>query len=176
VDPRRRGRARARTDPAVVEQVLEFLRAIGKRPAAVGAGVGFVANRLQVALFCEAVRCLEDGLAGVAEIDEVVRSCFGFRLPFFGPFQIADMAGLDVYAAVLEQHRRGLGERFDVPERLRELVREGRTGTAAGAGFYTYDEETRDALLVERDRRYAALRELTERLPPQDFEPEQDRR
>ena len=94
-------------------------------------GTGFVANRLQMALLCEASRCVEEGLASPAEIDEVVRSCFGFRLPFFGPFQIADMAGLDVYEAVAEEHRRGLGERFFVPERLRELVAEGKTGHGA---------------------------------------------
>ena len=63
----------------------------------IGSGPGFVANRIQLALFREALACVEDGLASPAEVDEVVRNCFGFRLPFFGPFQIADMAGLDVY-------------------------------------------------------------------------------
>jgi len=52
------------TDSGVVRRVVEFLRALGKRPAVVGAGVGFIANRLQSALFCEALRCVEDGLAG----------------------------------------------------------------------------------------------------------------
>jgi 3-hydroxybutyryl-CoA dehydrogenase len=157
------------TDSAVVERVVEFLRALGKRPAVVAAGVGFVANRLQMALFCEACRCVDEGLATPAEIDEVVRSCFGFRLPFFGPFQIADMAGLDVYAAVAEQHRRGLGERFFVPSQLRQLVERGATGTSAGAGFYAYAEGEPQTILRERDERYAALAELLGRLPPQRF-------
>jgi 3-hydroxybutyryl-CoA dehydrogenase len=158
------------TDAAAVERVLRFLRALGKRPAVVRPGTGFVANRLQMALLCEASRCVEEGLASPAEIDEVVRSCFGFRLPFFGPFQIADMAGLDVYEAVADEHRRVLGERFFVPERLRELVAEGKTGTASGAGFYAYEGDVER----ERDRRYAALGELTERLPPQDFTPAEE--
>jgi 3-hydroxybutyryl-CoA dehydrogenase len=153
------------TDRGAVERVLEFLRALGKRPAVVRPSTGFVANRLQMALFCEASRCVEEGLASPAEIDEVVRSCFGFRLPFFGPFQIADMAGLDVYKAVMEEHIRGLGERYYVPERLRELVADGRTGTSSGAGYYAYDGD----VARERDARYAALDELTERLPPQTF-------
>src|SRR3954447_18225229 len=158
------------TDGDAVERVLAFQRALGKRPAVVRPGTGFVANRLQMALLCEASRCVEEGLASPAEIDEVVRSCFGFRLPFFGPFQIADMAGLDVYQAVAEEHRRVLGDRFFVPERLRELVAAGKTGTSAGAGYYTYASD------VERDRdaRYAALGELTDRLPPQDFAPAQE--
>jgi 3-hydroxybutyryl-CoA dehydrogenase len=154
------------TDPAVVEKVMRFLRDIGKRPAIVGDGPGFVANRIQNALFLEALRCVEEGLASPQEVDEVVRSCFGFRLPFFGPFQIADMAGLDVYVSVLETLEEGLGARFEVPDALRELVERGRTGTKSGAGFLEYTDEERERLLIERDRRYAALGELLERLPP----------
>jgi 3-hydroxybutyryl-CoA dehydrogenase len=156
----------AATDPEVVERVMEFLRAIGKRPAVVGSGPGFVANRIQMALFLEALRCVEEGLASPPEVDEVVRSCFGFRLPFFGPFQIADMAGLDVYVSVLNTLKEGLGERFEVPDSLHELVEQGCTGAKSGAGFLTYSDEERDRLLIERDRRYAALNELLERLPP----------
>ena len=79
------------------------------------------------------------------------------------------MAGLDVNAAVLEQHRQGLGERFFVPEMMRELVAHGSTGTSAGAGFYAYDEDEPERLLRERDERYAGLAELLERMPPQRF-------
>ena len=154
------------TDPGVVEKVMGFLTDIGKRPIVVRSGPGFVANRIQNALFLEAVRCVEEGLASPQEVDEVVRSCFGFRLPFFGPFQIADMAGLDVYASVLGTLREGLGERFETPEMLRELVEAGRTGTKGGAGFLEYTDEEREKLLLERDRRYAALLELLEKLPP----------
>ena len=156
----------AATDPEVVGRVVRFLKDIGKRPAIVGDGPGFVANRIQNALFLEALRCVEEGLASPQEVDEVVRSCFGFRLPFFGPFQIADMAGLDVYVSVLETLEEGLGERFEVPGVLRDLVERGRTGTKSGAGFLEYSDEERERLLIERDRRYAALNELLERLPP----------
>ncbi|HEY6690728.1 MAG TPA: 3-hydroxyacyl-CoA dehydrogenase family protein [Rubrobacter sp.] len=156
------------TDPEVVGRLVEFLRSIGKRPAVVGDGPGFVANRIQNALFLEAVRCVEEGLASPQEVDEVVRSCFGFRLPFFGPFQISDMAGLDVYENVLDVLRDGLGERFTAPESLRKLVEEGRMGTKSGAGFLEYTNEERERLLLERDRRYAALNELLEDLPPVD--------
>jgi 3-hydroxybutyryl-CoA dehydrogenase len=122
-----------------------------------------------MALFCEAARCVEEGLASPREIDEVVRSCFGFRLPYFGPFQIADMAGLDVYRAVLHQHEQAFGDRFKVPVRVEELVSEGRRGTASGGGFYEYGAATSDGLLVERDRRYAALSQLLQDHPPLEF-------
>jgi 3-hydroxybutyryl-CoA dehydrogenase len=156
------------TAPEVVGRLVEFLRSIGKRPTVVGDGPGFVANRIQNALFLEAVRCVEDGLASPQEVDEVVRSCFGFRLPFFGPFQISDMAGLDVYENVLDVLRDRLGERFEAPESLRKLVEQGRTGTKSGGGFLEYTDEERERLLLERDRRYAALNELLEDLPPVD--------
>ena len=162
------------TDQAVVDRLVEFLRALGKAPAIVKASTGFVANRLQMALLCEAVRCVEDGIASPEEIDEVARSTFGFRLPFFGPFQIADMAGLDVYEAVMAQHREGLGERFFIPELLRERVARGETGTSSGAGFYAYAEGEPERLLSERDERYAALAQLLERLPPQRFTARED--
>ena len=162
------------TDPGVVRRVVAFLRALGKAPAVVKASTGFVANRLQLALLCEAVRCVEDGIATPEEIDEVARSTFGFRLPFFGPFQIADMAGLDVYSAVMEQHRDGLGERFFVADMLREPAERGETGTSSGAGLYAYAEGEPERLLKERDERYAALAQLLERLPPQRFTPREE--
>jgi 3-hydroxybutyryl-CoA dehydrogenase len=166
--------AAPRTDPSVVERVVAFLRALGKAPAVVQSSVGFVSNRLQMALLCEAARCVQDGIATPEEIDQVARSTFGFRLPFFGPFQIADMAGLDVYSAVLQQHRDGLGDRFFVPEPMRERVDSGETGTSSGAGLYAYEDGEPERILSERDERYAALAQLLERLPPQRFTPRSD--
>jgi 3-hydroxybutyryl-CoA dehydrogenase len=151
-------------DPQAVEQARSFLQAIGKRPIVVGSGPGFVANRIQMALFREALACVEDGLASPEAVDEVVRSCFGFRLPFFGPFQIADMAGLDVYRDVFGILERGLGERFQAPAALAAQVDQGHYGTKNGAGFFSYTAEEREQLLIARDRYYAALSALMEQL------------
>jgi 3-hydroxybutyryl-CoA dehydrogenase len=148
------------TSREVVDRVVEFLRGVGKRPAEVGDRAGFVANRLQMALLREALAIVEDGLATPEAVDEVVRTTFGFRLPFFGPFLIADMAGLDVYKSVFETLERGLGPEFAVPEAIRERVERGDYGTKTGAGFGTYTDAEREALLLERDRRYAALARL----------------
>ena len=92
-----------------MQQVVGALTRLGKAAVVVGDGPGFVANRIQFAMFREAARIVEDGLATPEQVDEVVRSSFGFRLPFFGPFTIADMAGLDVYADIYETLERGLG-------------------------------------------------------------------
>lgn len=155
----------AQTAPEIVARASEFLLAIGKKPAIVASGPGFVANRIQFALFREALACLEDGLATPQEIDEVVRSSFGFRLPFYGPFQIADMAGLDVYASIMDVLSNGLGADWEAPETLRDIVAEGRLGTKALTGFYQYSEDERAALLIERDKRYAALSRLLDEFP-----------
>jgi 3-hydroxybutyryl-CoA dehydrogenase len=148
------------TSRETVERVLELLRGIGKRPAEVADRAGFVANRLQTALLREALGIVAEKLATPESVDEIVRSTFGFRLPFFGPFQIADMAGLDVYASVFETLEREVGPDFSVPGALRELVEAGRLGTKSGGGFRAYSGAERDALLLGRDRRYAALARL----------------
>ena len=96
---------RPSTDEQVVQQVVDALTRLGKAAVVVGDGPGFVANRIQFAMFREAARIVEDGLATPEQVDEVVRSSFGFRLPFFGPFTIADMAGLDVYADIYDDAR-----------------------------------------------------------------------
>jgi 3-hydroxybutyryl-CoA dehydrogenase len=153
-----------RTDPQAVAQARSFLQAIGKHPIVVGSGPGFVANRIQMALFREALACVEEGLASPEAVDEVVRSCFGFRLPFFGPLQIADMAGLDVYRDVFGILERGLGERFHVPTTLAAQVDQGHYGTKTGTGFFSYTAEEREQLLIARDRYYAALSVLMEQL------------
>lgn len=154
------------TNAQVVDKIKEFLLTIGKRPAVVKSAPGFVANRIQFALFREALACVEEGLATPQEVDEVVRSCFGFRLPFFGPFQIADMAGLDVYASIFEIFKDNLGDEWQIPDSLQEIVNQGYSGTKSGRGYYTYSDEARDTLLIERDKRYAALNKLLTQHPP----------
>ena len=156
----------AHTDPGVLRVARDFLLAIGKRPATVASSPGFVANRIQFALFREALACVEEGLATPADVDEVVRSCFGFRLPFYGPFEIADMAGLDVYANIFEVLAPALGAGWERPQALQDIVASGRQGTKTLAGFYDYREDERDALLIERDKRYAALKRLLDEFPP----------
>jgi 3-hydroxybutyryl-CoA dehydrogenase len=143
------------TDDDVVTRVVEFLREVGKQPAEVADRAGFVSNRLQMALAIVA-----EGQTTREDLDTIVRSTFGFRLPFFGPFQIADMAGLDTYVGVYKTLERDVGPEFAPPAELVELVDAGRVGAKAGAGFAEYEDAERERLLLERDRRYAALARL----------------
>ncbi len=146
-----------RTEEDVVRRVHDLLRRLGKQPVDVGDSAGFVANRIQFAMFREALAVVEEGVASPQEVDEVVRSSFGFRLPFFGPFLIADMAGLDVYEGVFASLAAAFGDRLAAPASLVERVREGRLGTKAGGGFLDVPAERLPQLLARRDALYVAL-------------------
>ena len=63
---------------------------------------GFVGNRIQLVMAAEAFRCVEEGIATPEAVDAIVRSSFGFRLGAFGPLQVSDLAGLDVYESVYD--------------------------------------------------------------------------
>lgn len=154
----------ATTADGVVGRVVAALTRLGKDPVVVGDGPGFVANRIQFAMFREATRIVEEGLAAPAQVDEVVRSSFGFRLPFFGPFTIADMAGLDVYADIFDTLEGGLGEGFTAPRILRERVDRGDLGVKTGRGFLELSGTQADELIDRRNRAYVGLARLREEL------------
>lgn len=150
----------ATTDMELVPPIVEMLRAAGKEPAVVSDTPGFVCNRLQFALFKEAVRMVEEGAASPQEIDTIVRASFGFRLALYGPFAVADMAGLDVYANSYVSLEKAFGERFEVPPLLKERVDSGDLGIKSGGGFLGLSEEQAQTLVRERDIAYYKLGEL----------------
>ena len=150
----------AGTEPAAVERTVRLLLELGKEPTVVGDAAGFVANRIQFAMFREAAAVVADGVASAEEVDRIVRSSFGFRLPFYGPFEIADMAGLDVYEGAYGALERAFGERISAPESLGELAAAGRLGVKTGAGYRHHDPEAVEWLLAERDASYVALLRL----------------
>jgi len=149
------------TEQHAIDVAFGFLNTIGKVPTIVASSPGFLANRLQLALFSEASKIIDEGLATADDIDRVVRTTFGFRLGAFGPFAIADMAGLDVYLSILETLTAAFGERFTASEGLRQLVEQGRFGTKVGAGFVEYTREELENLIVARDTAYARLAQVT---------------
>jgi 3-hydroxybutyryl-CoA dehydrogenase len=156
----------AETDESVLAPVEDLIRRTGKVPARVKDSAGFVLNRLQYVLFKEAAAIVEEGIASPEAVDAIVRTTFGFRLPFFGPFVIADMAGLDVYAAcfkTLEQH---FGQRLTTPKILSNLVAQGKCGTKSGGGFLNISAEKTAELIAYRNRAYRKLADLLAELGP----------
>lgn len=156
----------AGTDAAIIPIVEAFVAATGKQTARVTDATGFVLNRLQYALFHEATQLVEAGVATPQDIDTIVRTTFGFRLPFFGPFAIADMAGLDVYAFCYASLQTEFPERFATPPILRELVDAGKLGTKSGAGFLDVPASRTAELVAYRNRAYVAMQKLIDELGP----------
>jgi 3-hydroxybutyryl-CoA dehydrogenase len=157
--------AHAGTDESVIPAVEALVARTGKLTARVNDKAGFVLNRLQYILLKEAINLVEEGVATAEAVDIVVRTTFGYRLAFFGPFAIADMAGLDVYRAcfgTLEQH---YGDRLKAPEMLNELVDAGKYGVKQGGGFVT-EAGDQTALIAYRNTAYARLGQLLRELGP----------
>lgn len=149
----------AGTDEAILADVEELVRSTGKLTARVNDSPGFVLNRLQYALLKEAISIVDDGVATAEDVDIITRTTFGFRLPFFGPFAIADMAGLDVYRDCFKTFEDNFGERFATPEGLKKLVDEGHLGTKSGGGFVIPAGDTTE-LVAYRNTAYARMQQL----------------
>lgn len=154
------------TRPEVVTRVVDLLAESGKVGVPIKDVTGFVLNRLQYALFGEAARLVEEGVATPEAIDLIVRTTFGFRLPFFGPFAIADIAGLDVYEFCYRSLHAAYPDRFTEPAALREKVERGDKGVKSGRGFLATSQEKAPDLAAYRDDAYAALTALLRDLGP----------
>lgn len=156
----------AGTTPETVEIAREIVTLTGKKAAVVKDVTGFVLNRLQYALFHEAAQVVEQGIASAEDVDTLVRTTFGFRLPFFGPFAIADMAGLDVYSFCYASLQTSFPERFATPAILQDLVDEGKLGTKSGAGFLDIPAERTEDLVAYRNKAYVAMAGLLKEMGP----------
>jgi 3-hydroxybutyryl-CoA dehydrogenase len=154
------------TSEATVQAARTIVGETGKETATVKDVTGFVLNRLQYALFHEAAQVVEEGIATAEDVDTLVRTTFGFRLPFFGPFAIADMAGLDVYAFCYKSLQTGFPERFATPKILQDKVDAGQLGTKTGSGFLDVPADRTAALVAYRNKAYVAMQKLIEELGP----------
>jgi 3-hydroxybutyryl-CoA dehydrogenase len=120
-------------------RALDFARSLGKEPVLVFDSPGFATSRLGVALGLEAMRMVEEGIAGPEDIDRALELGYGHRM---GPLKTSDFVGLDVRLAIAETLAAELpSERFTPPEILRTLVAEGHTGRKSGEGFYRWDAD-----------------------------------
>ncbi|MER7182081.1 3-hydroxyacyl-CoA dehydrogenase family protein [Streptomyces hyaluromycini] len=121
--------------PHTVEAALEWTRALGKQDVVVKDSPGFASSRLGLALGLEAIRMVEEGVAGPEAIDDAMR--LGYKHPM-GPLRLTDLVGLDVRLAIAEYLHTTLGDRFAPPQLLRDKVARGELGHKTGQGFYTW--------------------------------------
>jgi 3-hydroxybutyryl-CoA dehydrogenase len=130
------------TSEEVVETIYQLLKNAGKHPVKVMKDIpGFVGNRLQHALWREAMSIVENGIAEPATVDEVIKEGFGIRLPVLGPLENADMIGLDLTLAIHDYILKYLNSSPNPSPLLRQKVAKGELGFKTGQGFYTWSAE-----------------------------------
>lgn len=130
------------TSEATVAFTMRLLEAAGKAPIHCRKDVpGFVANRMQHALWREAIHIVEQGIADPATVDKAVRLSFGMRLPALGPMENADMVGLDLTRSIHDYILKDLCNDTRPSKRLDELVNSGKLGFKSGEGLQRWDDE-----------------------------------
>jgi len=130
------------TSDEVVETTYRVLKHAGKYPVKVMKDVpGFICNRLQHALWREAISIVENGIADAATVDDVIKKGFGIRLPVLGPLENADMAGLDLTLAIHNYILKHISASPSPSPILKKKVEKGELGFKTGQGFYKWSTE-----------------------------------
>jgi 3-hydroxybutyryl-CoA dehydrogenase len=134
------------TSDEVTDTIMETSRQLKKVPVEVNDYPGFVANRILMPMINEAIYTLFEGVAGVEEIDTVMK--LGMAHPM-GPLQLADFIGLDVCLAILEVLHEGFGNPKYAPcPLLVNMVTAGKKGVKTGEGFYSWTHGTKELVVA----------------------------
>ena len=134
------------TSDEVTSTIIQLSERLGKTPVEVNDYPGFVANRILMPMINEAIYALHEGVAGVAEIDTVMK--LGMAHPM-GPLQLADFIGLDTCLSILNVLYQGFGnpKYFPCPL-LVNMVQAGHKGVKSGTGFYVYQPGSKDLVVA----------------------------
>src|SRR6185312_11607275 len=135
------------TSPQAIEFTMALHAAAGKKPAHVKKDVpGFIGNRLQHALWREAVALVEQGICDAETVDAVIKSAFGSRLAVLGPLENADMVGTDLTLAIHKTVLPDIDSRPSPSPYLEKLVKDGKLGFKSGEGFRKWSPDQQSAL------------------------------
>ena len=133
------------TSSSVLEEIMSLSKKLGKVPVEVNDYPGFVANKILMPMINEAIITLYEGVAGVEEIDTVMK--LGMAHPM-GPLQLADFIGLDVCLAILNVLKDGFGNPKYAPcPLLVNMVTAGKMGVKSGEGFYEWSHGTKELIV-----------------------------
>jgi 3-hydroxybutyryl-CoA dehydrogenase len=135
------------TSAAAVKFTMELHAAAGKQPAHVKKDVpGFIGNRLQHALWREAIALVEHGICDAETVDAVIKAAFGRRLAVLGPLENADMVGTDLTLAIHKTVLPAIDSRPAPSPYLKRLVKNGKLGFKSGEGFRKWTPEQQQEL------------------------------
>jgi 3-hydroxybutyryl-CoA dehydrogenase len=135
------------TSDEVTQSIMDTSRKLSKVPVEVNDYPGFVANRILMPMINEAIITLHEGVAGVEEIDTVMK--LGMAHPM-GPLQLADFIGLDVCLAIMEVLYEGFGNPKYAPcPLLVNMVTAGKLGVKSGEGFYSWTHGTKELVVAD---------------------------
>ena len=150
----------ALTSQATVAATMDLLRSIGKAPAHVAKDMpGFVGNRLQHALWREAIAMVAEGICDAATLDACVKNSFGLRLSVLGPLENADLVGTDLTLAIHKTVLPAIESRPGPSPYLEALVADGKLGMKSGEGFRTWTPAQQAELRARVLRHLKAARE-----------------
>ena len=136
------------TKKEVTDTIVELSRQLGKIPCVVNDYPGFIANRILMPMINEAIYSLHEGVAGVEEIDTVMK--LGMAHPM-GPLQLADFIGLDVCLSILNVLHDGFGNPKYAPcPLLVNMAMAGKLGVKSGEGFYKYEAGSKELVVSDR--------------------------
>ena len=135
------------TSPAAIDWTMDLHRSVGKTPAHVKKDVpGFIGNRLQHALWREAIALVEHGICDAETVDTVIKAAFGRRLAVLGPLENADMVGTDLTLAIHKTVLPAIDSTPGPSPYLDRLVADGKLGFKSGEGFRKWTPEQQAAL------------------------------
>jgi len=135
------------TSPAAIAWTMELHEAAGKKPAHVKKDVpGFIGNRLQHALWREAIALVEQGICDAETVDAVIKASFGRRIAVLGPLENADLVGTDLTLAIHNTVLPAIDSRPGPSPYLQKLVADGKLGFKSGEGFRKWSADEQAAL------------------------------
>jgi 3-hydroxybutyryl-CoA dehydrogenase len=136
------------TTQDVTETIVDLAKSLGKVPCVVNDYPGFISNRILMPMINEAVLALQEGVAGIEEIDAIMK--LGMAHPM-GPLQLADFIGLDTCYSIMHVLHMGFGNQKYAPATLlANMVQAGYLGVKSGEGFYKYTPGSKELVISER--------------------------
>ena len=147
-----------KTSDATASLVFENALAIGKKPIMVKKDAqGFVLNRLQFAVLREAMHIVESGIASIEDVDNTFKYGLGMRYAAIGPFETADLGGLNTFYNISSYLFADLSDRKTVNDMLTKLFQAESYGVKSGQGFYDYSGGKDQEAIRRRDRMFIKI-------------------